>query len=102
MPFFDDHGAAMTTQAQLETAVRRFEAALARVEEGFSRLAGEKGGEDALATENASLRGEMARMQDDMAALRARARELADLNGQALSRLDKAMEHIRTVLGEEA
>ncbi len=86
----------------MEAALSRFEAALEQVEASFARLAGARTHDAALMAENDSLRAQQARMEEEMQALRARATELADLNKQAILRMDKAMARIRAVLGEEA
>jgi len=92
---------AMTTQAKMDAAVRRFEAALEQVEASFARLAAERAKEAELRRENEALKADTDRLREELENLRRRAKELTDLNRQAMLRIDKAMKRIRAVLGEK-
>jgi len=91
----------MTGQAKLDAAIGRFEEALAQVEASFARLAALRSAGSSLEAENAELKERLAALEAEVATLRQRATEMADIGRQALVRIDKAMERVRAVLGDE-
>lgn len=89
----------MSEARHIEQAISRFEKALHQLETSLVSVH-EKGAQ--LATtkgEAEALRREQERLTRELAAVRTKADELADVNRRAANRLEHAMTRIRKVLG---
>ena len=92
----------METRDRMEQALRQFETALAQVEEACAAVLADVGDAASLHAENERLRSTCETLEKKVSGLQARAADLAEINRQAMVRIDAAMDRIRRVLGEEA
>lgn len=84
----------------MDAALARFEKALRQLEQSIASVHEREAQSKSLNGELQALRDDRSQLASELDDVRAKAKELSDLNRQAARRVDAAMERLKAVIGE--
>lgn len=90
----------MSDTPKIEDALTRFESALDSLEAAMVNASRDEEQSGVSSGEVIALREDRARLAEELDDVRGNANKLLDANTQAEARISRAMEHIKSVLGE--